>query len=61
MTEIINLRQHRKRKARRTKAETANQNRAAHGRTKTEKQSLKANRALADRHLDNHKLTGKDD
>ena len=47
MAEVINLRMARKAKSRRTAADTAAQNRALHGRTKSERatQTLEADRA----------------
>lgn len=56
MTEVINLRQHRKTKARTEKEKKAEQNRSKFGRTKEEKKrdTLKAEQRK--RHLDGHKL-----
>lgn len=55
--DVINLRQARKRKARADKAEKANQNRIAFGRTKAEKQASKKaitdlNKTVDAHHLD---------
>ena len=55
MAEIINLRQARKQKARAEKEARAEQNRIAFGRTKAERDQIKAERDLADRQLDSHK------
>jgi hypothetical protein len=55
MAEIVNLRQVRKRKARDDKEKTAEANRLAYGRTKTEKQGTKLEQARADRLLDAHR------
>lgn len=56
MTEIINLRQHRKNKARSEKEKTAEQNRRLYGRTKAEKTLKKKEEERAGRHLEGHKL-----
>ncbi len=61
MAEIVNLRRHRKRKARQAKADKAEQNRLSHGRGKAEKQATRANRALDDKRLAGHRLTDADD
>jgi hypothetical protein len=55
MAEIINLRQARKQKARADKEARAEQNRVTFGRTKAEKELTKAERELAQRHIDSHK------
>jgi hypothetical protein len=56
MTEVINLRQQRKIKARAQKAKEAAENRRKHGRTKAEKQTEKLKTERLDRHLEGHKL-----
>jgi hypothetical protein len=55
MAEIVNLRRVRKAKARQTKDEKAAQNRAAFGRSNTERALSEAQAKLAERHLDGHK------
>lgn len=55
MTEVVNLRSFRKRKERTEKETVAQVNRAAFGRTKSEKQLSKAKRALEQKALDKHK------
>jgi hypothetical protein len=55
MAERVNLHQFRKRKERGEKDVVAAANRAAFGRTKTEKQLGKAKRELAQKRLDDHK------
>ena len=55
MAEVVNLRSFRKRKERAKKETAAQVNRAAFGRTKSEKQLNKAKRALEQKALDNHK------
>jgi hypothetical protein len=55
MAEVVNLRSFRKRKAREDKEITAQVNRAAFGRTKSEKELSKAKRALEQKALDKHK------
>jgi hypothetical protein len=55
MAEVVNLRNFRKRKAREDKGITAQVNRAAFGRTKSEKELSKARRALEQKALDKHK------
>jgi hypothetical protein len=55
MGEVVNLRQARKAKARRKAAEDASVNRAAFGRTKSEKKLTKADKEAAERKLDGHK------
>lgn len=54
MSEIINLRQKRKDKARVEKDKQAEQNRRLHGRTKAEKQKQKLETDRAERHLSGH-------
>ena len=55
MAEVVNLRQARKRKARDEKEAAAQVNRAAFGRTKSEKELNKAKLALEKKALDEHK------
>jgi hypothetical protein len=55
MAEVVNLRNFRKRKARENKEISAQVNRAAFGRTKSEKELSKARRALEQKALDKHK------
>jgi hypothetical protein len=55
MTEVVNLRSFRKRKERAEKETVAQVNRAAYGRTKSEKELSKAKRALEQKALDKHK------
>ena len=55
MAEVVNLRGFRKRKAREDKEVAAQVNRAAFGRTKSEKELSKAKRALEQKALDKHK------
>ncbi len=56
MTEIINLRQHRKAKARQQQTKQADENRHLYGRTKTEKQQQKLEKERFTKHVDGHKL-----
>lgn len=56
MTEIINLRQQRKAKARTDKDKKAEQNRRAFGQTKAEKQKKQLESDRAAKILDGHKL-----
>jgi hypothetical protein len=55
MAEVVNLRGFRKRKERAEKETAAQVNRAAFGRTKSEKELIKAKRALEQKALDKHK------
>ena len=55
MAEVVNLRGFRKRKERAEKETAAQVNRAAFGRTKSEKELNKARRALEKKALDKHK------
>ena len=55
MAEVINLRNFRKRMARADKESAAQVNRAAFGRTKSEKELSKAKLALEKKALDKHK------
>ena len=56
MTEIINLRQKRKAKARDEEDKKAAENRAKFGRTKPEKQMTKAKAELAEKHIKGHEM-----
>jgi hypothetical protein len=53
--EVVNLRNFRKRKEREEKETVAQGNRAAFGRTKSERKLSKAKRALEKKQLDKHK------
>ena len=55
MTDIINLKQQRKAKARVEKDKTAAENRVKFGQTKAEKQAQKLKAERAERHLQGHK------
>jgi Domain of unknown function (DUF4169) len=55
MAEVVNLRNIRKQKKRGEKESLANANRAAFGRTKSEKELSKAKLALHKKRLDEHK------
>lgn len=55
MTEIINLRQQRKAKARTEKAKAAEQNRRLHGLTKAGKKKTELERQQSRKRLDAHK------
>ena len=55
MTEIINLRQQRKAKARTDKEKQAAANRAKFGQTKQEKLKAKHEKTQAKKHIDGHK------
>ncbi len=55
MTEVINLRQQRKAKARTEKEKQAVQNRLVHGQTKSEKKRKETESGRAAKHLDGHK------
>ncbi|MBL8902919.1 MAG: DUF4169 family protein [Hyphomicrobiales bacterium] len=55
MAEVVNLRGFRKRKERAEKETVAQVNRAAFGRTKSEKEMSKAQRALEKKALDTHR------
>ena len=55
MAEVVNLRSFRKRKAREDKETVVQVNRAAFGRTKSEKELSKAKLALEKKALDKHK------
>ncbi len=56
MADVVNLRQFRKRAERAEKEKTAEQNRLAHGRTKSEKSLTKALNEKAAKALDQGKL-----
>ncbi len=56
MAEIVNLKLHRKRKARADKDSEAAVNRAKFGRAKIERQLTEANRDHEKKRLDDHKL-----
>lgn len=56
MGEIVNLRRARKSQKRAEDALTADANRAAFGRTKTERTRTESEKALAARRLDGHQL-----
>jgi hypothetical protein len=55
MNEVVNLRRVRKAKARAAAEAEASANRAAHGRSKTEKKLTRAENKTAERKLDGHK------
>ncbi|MDN2566160.1 DUF4169 family protein [Aquibium sp. A9E412] len=55
MAEIVNLRQARKRRARDDKARKAAENRAAHGRSRAERERLAAETERQARHLAGHR------
>jgi hypothetical protein len=55
MTEVINLNQQRKAKARTDKEKKASQNRAKFGRTKEEKKLEKLKAEKLERHVEGHK------
>lgn len=55
MAEIVNLRMARKAKARRDKAVDADRNRAAFGRTRSERERGAAEKRREEAHLDGHK------
>ncbi|MHA6690501.1 DUF4169 family protein [Devosia sp. A449] len=55
MAEIINLKNFRKQKARADKETQATQNRVLFGRSKAEKLTQAAEKALAERRIDGHK------
>ena len=60
MAEIINLRRARKQRARVEADKTAEQNRISFGRTKAERSLTEAEREMAARRIDGHKLTRDD-
>lgn len=55
MAEVVNLRQFKKGKAREQRAATADQNRALHGRSKSEKQRDKMQAEKAERLIEGHR------
>ncbi|MCG7508123.1 DUF4169 family protein [Mesorhizobium retamae] len=55
MAEVVNLRQFKKGKAREQRAATADQNRALHGRSKSEKQRDKMLAEKAERRIEGHR------
>jgi len=57
MADIVNLNRARKAKVRADKEAQAAQNRIAFGRTKAEKQQAAAEKARADKQIDDHKRT----
>lgn len=61
MGEVVNLRLLRKRKARAEKEQAAERNRAAHGRTKAERERDAAEAGKNRAFLDGHRRDGKDD
>ena len=61
MAEIVNLRQARKHKTRADKARTSEQNRAAFGRGKAERERDRQLAERAEQHLDGHRRDGGDD
>ena len=60
MTEVINLKQKRKAKARTEKENTAAQNRRKYGQTREEKDLAKLKAKQAERHIESHKLETKE-
>jgi hypothetical protein len=60
MNEVLNLKRARKAKARKAEEAAAEQNRAAFGRTKSEKTLTKAQKEAAARKLDGHKRNDDD-
>jgi Domain of unknown function (DUF4169) len=60
LSEIVNLRQARKQKAREREQAAAAQNRVAFGRSKAEKRLIESERALAEASLDARRLTRPD-
>jgi hypothetical protein len=60
MSNILSLSKARKAKARADKDATAEQHRILFGRTKAERQQAKAEKALADKRIEAHRLTPKD-
>jgi hypothetical protein len=55
MSEIVNLKRHRKRLARAEEEQKAAENRRRFGRTKAERERGEAEDARAERHIDGHK------
>jgi Domain of unknown function (DUF4169) len=60
LTEIVNLRQARKQKARERREAAAARNRVAFGRSKAEKRLIESERALAEASLDARRLARPD-
>lgn len=60
MSDIVNLRQFKKQKARAEKEKQADQNRVQFGRTKTEKAFARTEAAKAERFLDQNRLEKND-
>ncbi len=60
MSEVINLNQKRKAKARTEKEKKASQNRTKFGRTKEEKNLEKRKAMQIEKHLEGHKLNSED-
>lgn len=60
MSDVINLRQARKAKARIEKEKKADANRAFHGMTKAEKAKHREEKRKLSRHIDGHKLSDGD-
>jgi len=60
LTEIVNLRRARKLKNRELKQAEAAENRAVFGRSKAEKRLIESERAIAEAHLDAHRLARPD-
>jgi hypothetical protein len=54
MVDVVNLRQHRKRKARDEKSRKAEVNRAAYGRTRSERDETRAQQDMAAKKIDGH-------
>lgn len=61
MAEIVNLRQHRKRKARARKEEAAAENRVRFGMTRAERERNAVVQAQDERKLDGHRRDNSDD
>ncbi|MBA8818854.1 hypothetical protein BRY73_14195 [Ochrobactrum sp. P6BS-III] len=61
MSDIVNLRQFKKKKARDAKEKQADQNRVLFGRTKTEKDFAREETRKSERFLDMNRLERKDD
>ena len=60
MGDLVNLRRVRKRKQRDQKARKADENRAAHGRTRQERDLSDARKRAAEKHLDGHQRAQED-
>ncbi len=61
MSDVVNLRLHRKRKRRAAKDDAAAANRTAHGRPKAETEKAKLVRALEEKRLDMHRRAADED